>query len=105
MKESKLELAFRQMLMDHKLLRYFQQEYRFHPVRKWRLDFADPVCKIGVEIEGGTWVMGRHSRGSGYAKDCEKYNELAASGWRVFRYTSVKSMADFPEQYKRATEE
>lgn len=62
-------------------------EYRFHPIRRWRFDFADPALMIAVEIEGGTWVGGRHITGSGYAKDCEKYNTATALGWRVFRFT------------------
>jgi hypothetical protein len=62
-------------------------EYRFHPVRKWRFDFAWPECKIAAEAEGATWSRGRHTRGSGFAKDCEKYNEAALDGWFVFRFT------------------
>ena len=30
---------------------------------------------------------GRHTRGSGYAKDAEKYLEAALSGWTVLRLT------------------
>lgn len=28
-------------------------EYRFHPTRKWRFDFAIPHIKVAIEIEGG----------------------------------------------------
>jgi very-short-patch-repair endonuclease len=68
-------------------------EHRFHPVRKWRFDFAWLDQSIAVEIEGGTWSGGRHTRGSGFELDCEKYNEAAAIGWTVFRFTGkmVKS--------------
>lgn len=69
-----------------------EREYRFHPVRKWRFDFAWPDFKIAAECEGGTWSGGRHTRGSGFAKDCEKYNAAALEGWTVFRFT--KSMID-----------
>ncbi len=64
-----------------------EREYRFHPERRWRFDFCIPEKKIAIEIEGGTWASGRHTRGSGFAADCEKYNEAAALGWRVFRFT------------------
>ena len=65
----------------------FVREHRFHPVRKWRLDFAWPAEKLAVEVEGGVWIGGRHNRGAGFMADCEKYNELACSGWRLVRVT------------------
>ena len=61
-------------------------EYRFCE-RRWRFDFAWPSQQIAVEVEGGTWVQGRHSRGSGFAADCEKYNKAAILGWTVLRFT------------------
>ena len=63
-------------------------EHRFHDVRKWRMDFAWPDLLIAVEVEGGTWAGGRHTRGAGFEKDCEKYNTAALLGWRVYRFTS-----------------
>jgi len=62
-------------------------EYRFAPPRKWRLDFAWPERKLALEVEGGIWIRGRHSRGAGMAKDMEKYNTLAIRGWRLLRVT------------------
>ncbi len=63
-------------------------EYRFHPVRKWRFDWAYPGRFIGIEHEGGTYNRGRHVRPKGYAADCEKYNAAAILGWRVLRFTT-----------------
>jgi len=65
-----------------------EPEYRFHPVRKWRFDFALPDKKIAIEIEGGIHTNGRHNRAAGYSADCEKYNAAALAGWRVFRFTA-----------------
>ena len=76
-------LALWQMLTRTPL----EREYRFHHARKWRLDFAHPATRIGIEIEGGTWVQGRHNRPQGFAADCEKYNSAAELGWRLFRLT------------------
>lgn len=55
---------------------------------KTRFDFAWPDIKLAVEVEGGTWSQGRHSRGAGYARDCEKYNAAQVAGWTVIRATS-----------------
>lgn len=63
-------------------------EYKFHPIRKWRFDFAWPDYKLAVEVEGGTWSQGRHTTGSGHMKDCDKYNQAAMLGWCVLRFTS-----------------
>lgn len=64
-----------------------EREFRFHPVRKWRVDFAYPIHNIAIEVEGATWTNGRHTRGSGFEKDCEKYNELALAGYLLLRVT------------------
>jgi very-short-patch-repair endonuclease len=55
--------------------------------RDWRFDFAWPDRMLAVEVEGGVWVSGRHTRGSGFVKDAEKYNAATVLGWRVLRYT------------------
>ena len=106
----------------------FEREYRFHPTRRWRFDFAWPYgstpaiwvvdrsadidierlvnarpgsiimtndvdgikqlgSHIAVEIEGGIWVKGAHTRGKHFESDCEKYNEAQKLGWQVYRFT------------------
>ena len=61
------------------------REHRFHPVRKWRFDFAWPGYMLAVEIEGGVFVTGRHSRGLGMLADMEKAATAMMMGWRVLR--------------------
>lgn len=63
------------------------RELRFTPPRLFRFDFAWPALGIALEVEGGIWVHGRHSRGAGLADDAEKYNLATMQGWRVFRVT------------------
>lgn len=68
----------------------FQREHRFSTARRWRLDFAFPAQRLGIEVEGGTWSRGRHVTGAGFEADCEKYNALAAEyGWRLLRFTAT----------------
>jgi very-short-patch-repair endonuclease len=56
------------------------REHRFHAVRRWRFDFAYPDQKLAIEVEGGVWSVGRHTRGAGFTKDCEKYNTALMDG-------------------------
>lgn len=65
-------------------------EHRFHPVRRWRFDFAWPDSMVAVEVEGGVYSGGRHTRGVGFENDCEKYNEATLLGWRVMRVTGTQ---------------
>lgn len=71
----------------------FEQEYKFHPTRKWRADFLITGTKILIEVEGGIWSGGRHTRGKGYIGDMEKYNSAAMMGFTVLRFSTeqVKS--------------
>jgi very-short-patch-repair endonuclease len=64
-----------------------EREVRFDAKRKWRIDFAYPSIKLAIEIEGGAYTHGRHTRGSGFVKDMEKYNALTEAGWMLLRYT------------------
>jgi very-short-patch-repair endonuclease len=83
-------------------------EYRFHPKRKWRFDLAYQAQKIAIEIEGGIWTGGRHTRPAGYEKDCEKYNTATLLGWRVLRFTpamvtdgrAIKTIEQLLEAYE-----
>ena len=70
------------------------QEHRFHEVRKFRLDWAWPEHKLGLEVDGGVWTGGAHGRGTGITRDQEKTNLAAGLGWRILRCTPSKLMAD-----------
>ena len=71
----------------------FEQEFRFHPDRKWRADFHIVGHMLLVEVEGGIWSGGRHTRAKGYIGDMEKYNAAAMLGYTVLRFSTeqVKS--------------
>ena len=68
-------------------------EYRFNPERLWRIDYAWPTQLIALEVEGGAFTGGRHTRGAGFIADMEKYNALAAAGWRLFRVTPAQLLS------------
>jgi hypothetical protein len=79
----------------------FEREYRFAPPRKWRADFAVVLFRhpsepsyaapdqvdLLIEVDGGAFIAGRHSRGTGVEKDAEKQSAAAILGYRVIRCT------------------
>ena len=71
-----------------------EKEHRFHPVRKWRFDYFHR-SGVAIELEGGIYTGGRHTRGAGFLKDMEKYNEAASRGILVFRVPSHKITAEW----------
>lgn len=85
--EVKLATALKALKID------FEQEFKFHPERKWKADFHLVGKKILVEVEGGIWSSGRHTRGKGYIGDMEKYNAATMMGFQVIRFSTdqVKS--------------
>ena len=65
----------------------FTREVKFHKKRRWRFDFVvEGLDKVAIEVEGGIFQSGRHTRGKGYIADMVKYNEATLAGWRVLRY-------------------
>ena len=62
-------------------------EHRFDPKRKWRMDYAWVDQRLALEVEGGVWTHGRHTRGAGFLADMEKYNRATVLGWRLLRTT------------------
>jgi hypothetical protein len=58
-------------------------ELAFHPDRKWRFDMAWGQEKVALEVQGGIWGGGRHTRGAALLKEWEKLNTAAADGWRI----------------------
>ena len=63
-----------------------EREYRFDAVRKFRLDFAWPALKLGVEVEGGIYRGGGHTHVKDLKRDMEKSNLLTLAGWRLLRF-------------------
>lgn len=68
------------------------REHRFCE-RMWRFDYAIPSLKIAIEVEGGVWTGGRHTRPQGFIGDMEKYNRATAMGWKVLRFMPERLLA------------
>lgn len=71
-----------------------EPEFRFHPTRKWRADYAHLESRTLIELEGGVWVGGRHNRAAGFVADAEKYLEATLAGWRVVRLVDSQLTLD-----------
>lgn len=70
----------------------FTTQVQFHPVRKWRMDFVvAPQSRrpVAIEVQGGVYTNGSHTRGQGYEKDCEKSFYGQMLGWRVLAVTGT----------------
>lgn len=78
-------LVFRRLLADAGIPA--EAEHVFAPGRRWRMDYAWPAHRVGLEVDGGIWTKGRHTRGAGWLKDTEKLNTAACLGWRMLRCT------------------
>ena len=74
-------------LAVHGLSDGWVREHKFLDTRRFRFDFANPALKLAVEIDGGAWIGGRHTRGLGIESDHEKQNLAVLAGWRVLRFT------------------
>ena len=59
-------------------------EFRFHPTRKWRFDWALPDIKVGIEFDGVV-SHSAHTSITNVLNDSAKMNEAALLGWIVIR--------------------
>lgn len=77
---------FQQLLREAGLPRP-RREWAFHWQRQWKVDYCwpDADLMLALEIEGGVWTRGGHTRGSGFVDDMEKYNALCCEGYRLLR--------------------
>lgn len=89
MKESDLEAKFLKLWAEHGTDDRMEREFRFIPERRFRLDFAFPDKKIGVEIEGDLWRLSGHTSGKGILRDIEKNNLAHLNGWRIYRVSGL----------------
>lgn len=61
-----------------------------HPVLRYRIDFALPARKIGIELDG----FRNHSSTADIAKDRKRQRELEALGWYIIRFGGAEVHRD-----------
>lgn len=55
--------------------------------RRFRFDFYCVEASVLIEIQGGAFTGGRHTRGVGMSSDCEKSRLAQMQGYKCFAYT------------------
>lgn len=83
-----------------------EEEYKFHPDRKWRFDWAISALKVAIEYNGIISEKSRHTSIKGYSGDMEKINAAGKCGWTILQYTPLNYkdlLRDLDEIYHNAT--
>lgn len=71
--------------------------YPQFPVKGYFIDFADPVLKIGVEVDGKQWHQDK-------AKDDAREDLLHVLGWQIIRINGSQTFDDYDSTLREADE-
>lgn len=59
----------------------------------YKLDYVinhiNGIDKLVVEVEGGVFTSGRHTKGVGFSNDILKYNSIIFAGYPLLRFTAI----------------
>lgn len=66
-----------------------QRQYKWHPKRRFRADFAFVEKRVLVEIMGTRSIKSAHTTVTGYHSDCLRMAEAVILGWRILYFDSV----------------
>ena len=83
MKRSQLEKDMGDQLASAGLTEGMVEEFRFHPERRWRFDFAWPERTLATEVQAAVFSRGRHSLPRGLPADWETASEAPLLGLRT----------------------
>lgn len=75
-----------------------QPEFYFCLDRQWRSDYLVIGTMWLIELEGGAYSGGRHTRAKGFVEDAFKYNAAAMLGYRIIRIATGMATAHYLEQ-------
>lgn len=84
-KANPLNVLFFARLCESKGVPRPEQEYVFHPTRKYRFDLAWKKEKVALEVHGAVFQKGGHNSPAGTQRDWEKANEGQLLGWIVIQ--------------------
>lgn len=69
-----------------------------HPVGKYRIDFAIPELKFGIEIDGLAYHNGQDS----FMKDRSRQREIESQGWRIVRFAAKEISLNVNKCFREA---
>jgi len=85
---------------------FLDREVKLIPKRRFRFDFVHQPSQVAIEINGGNWVRGRHTRPAGLLKEYEKHNLAQLLGYQVFILSKeminedwIKKIEDYINSY------
>ena len=55
-------------------------------VKQWRYDVIFPTVKLCIEVQGGVFTHGKHSRGENQVNDMYKSNSAQRVGYACFQF-------------------
>lgn len=70
--------------------------------RKFRFDVTVPHLRIAVEVHGGVYSQGRHTRGKGFVSDRYKMRAAQLAGWLVLEFVQGPDLAGCDEHIAQA---
>ena len=65
-----------------------EQQYRWHPIRRWESDAAIPEAKLLLEVDGGVHQAFKDK----WERDRERHNAFTALGWSCLRFTPAQAV-------------
>lgn len=72
--------------------------YPQFPVGRYFIDFADPVNKIGIEVDGREWHQD-------IEKDLKRQKEIESMGWKIIRIQGRKTFKTYEDYFPEDFEE
>jgi len=70
-------------------------EVKLIPKRRFRYDYVHYDSKVVIEVNGGNWTHGRHTRPANLLSEYEKLNLAQNLGFNVFILTGEMITADW----------
>ena len=85
---SQLEALFWLQLLANGVRADWAQQVKAIPGRNFKFDFACEKLRILVELQGGNYQHGAHSRPMGLKRDYQKANLAQRHGWTIYQFDS-----------------